>query len=511
MHGLFRLAGFLLASFSVALLLAPAGVRADNEAAALLAKHRAFVGWSDGDGTFTSWRLTMTIGSGETKSTTTEVRRGALYHDALGNGDLSSDEGYNGRFFWSSDQNGNAVTHYEDEARLDLSVNALFNEATSGLNGVSRGSGKVGNLSVDIVRVTPPSGFPIDLYIDSDGAYRRAVVATVARPIEIDIDKYFEASPGKKIIGLFHFGTGQPYEVVKLEPNIPVSDEELLPPSPRTNWDFKTTDSIAITVTKDSYVGGAVRLLASINGHEGLFLLDSGASVSLVFRPFADAVEGESVGASLVGGVGGGTVKTTKLRVKDISIGKNTLHNVILQTSYTRSKPDYDGILGYDLLARAIVEVDLVSKRLTILDPAHFTPTIQKGAAAFAIDLFTRSPRAHILVGNGIDVKPIFDTGNSFGVLLSERLRTTGKLIGTVTGYQPLFGIDGRTNGQAACSRIERMQVGPYRYENAQACFGDPSQFDENDGLLGFDFLKHFNWTFDYPHGRLILTPNGMN
>ena len=31
---------------------------------------------------------------------------------------------------------------------------------------------------------------------------------------------------------------------------------------------------------------------------------------------------------------------------------------------------------------------------------------------------------------------------------------------------------------------------------------------NKKGGLLGIDFLKHFNWTFDYPDGKLILTPN---
>ncbi|MBV8153385.1 MAG: hypothetical protein JOY98_03140 [Candidatus Eremiobacteraeota bacterium] len=29
-----------------------------------------------------------------------------------------------------------------------------------------------------------------------------------------------------------------------------------------------------------------------------------------------------------------------------------------------------------------------------------------------------------------------------------------------------------------------------------------------NYALLGFDFLKHFDYVFDYPHGRMFLTPN---
>jgi len=29
--------------------------------------------------------------------------------------------------------------------------------------------------------------------------------------------------------------------------------------------------------------------------------------------------------------------------------------------------------------------------------------------------------------------------------------------------------------------------------------------------LVGFDFLKHFDFVFDYPHGRMFLRPNKNN
>ncbi len=53
------------------------------------------------------------------------------------------------------------------------------------------------------------------------------------------------------------------------------------------------------------------------------------------------------------------------------------------------------------------------------------------------------------------------------------------------------------------------MKVGPYRYTLALTCFASASVFGETGGLIGFDFMRHFNWTFDYPEAKLVLTPNG--
>ena len=54
------------------------------------------------------------------------------------------------------------------------------------------------------------------------------------------------------------------------------------------------------------------------------------------------------------------------------------------------------------------------------------------------------------------------------------------------------------------CGILESLTIGPITYADQAACeWGFPS----NDVLLGYDFLKHFNYVFDYPHGRMFMTP----
>jgi hypothetical protein len=55
------------------------------------------------------------------------------------------------------------------------------------------------------------------------------------------------------------------------------------------------------------------------------------------------------------------------------------------------------------------------------------------------------------------------------------------------------------------CGNLESLAIGPITYAGQEAClWGFPSDF----ALLGFDFLKHFDYVFDYPHGRMFMTPN---
>jgi hypothetical protein len=55
------------------------------------------------------------------------------------------------------------------------------------------------------------------------------------------------------------------------------------------------------------------------------------------------------------------------------------------------------------------------------------------------------------------------------------------------------------------CSSLESLAIGPITYSEQEAC---GAALGSNDMLIGFDFLKRFDFVFDYPHGRIFLTPN---
>ena len=534
-----RLFAILLGALAFAL--APAGA-ADN-GDALLAKHRAFVGWTFGDGTLTSWRATTKwkpsasptpSGTPDPEATPApafvinSIRRGSLYHktQARENSPFSFDSGFTGRIFWRANQNGFVVTVLEDAAREAFTLNAIEDEAVSKLPGTARGNAKVGDTDVQIVRVQTGPGFPVDLYVDSEGAYRRAVVSpdVAENRTTIDIDKYIEVLPGKKVVGEYHYGRRGSYVVDKFEANAAVSDQDLIPPKPRATWTFGPPEPFPIELHRYTLVYGnsgasAILVRASVNGHEGTFILDSGSGGILLFGDFARSLNLEKLGASASSGVNGNFIRTDMVRIDSLKLGQNVLHNVIAEQSSGSGSPGEDGLIGYDVLANAIVDVELDADRMTIFDPAKYAPTVKKGAAAIPIDLSDFVPQIHITVGNGVDAFTIIDTGASLEVLLSEALRASGKVLGltgqiqvdrgvTMDDTQYLGGVDGTSAYPVPCTRLTHISVGPYPYENGRVCFGPERAFGAKGGLVGFDFLKHFNWTFDYPDGKLIFTPN---
>jgi hypothetical protein len=453
-----------------------------------------------------------------------ELRRGPIYRVTdIGTGELHYDEGFTGRVYWDSDYNANLVVHFEAQAREDGSLNAVFSDSVSSLPGTVRPSAKIDDASFDVVRVSVPAGYSVDLYVAANGAYRRAVIAPEndhARVV-LNIDSYVEALPGKRVIGTYHYGSRNPETLVKIEGNAAIADAELLPPKPKTYWTFSSDGTVPLTVTTHGDAGRSAQVQAAINGHEGTFLVDSGSSGTLLFGNFAEKLGLETVAPGGGSGVNGGHITASWVKVKELKLGGNVLHDVLVQKTKQVDNEGLDGILGFDVLAHALIDVDLPAGKMTILDPTKFAPTVGKGAVAFPVDLATRQPVVHVTIGNGVDAEPMFDTGDSFLVLLSDELRSSGKIVALQSTIQldgmqfdtkqVFVGVDGTGAYEVPCARINLISVGPYRYENSRVCFGSPRVFGANGGLIGFDFLRHFNWTFDYPDGKVILTPNGAN
>jgi len=490
--------------------------RADDDP---LATHRQFVGWSFGDGTFRDMRLTIARKTVEKRDDAEETVEAVIseahvlarYRSRSERPESStqSESGFDGGLYWAASING-YVSRFSPATALsksNLALNEILDEAAAQHVGTARPPAKIGDEDVQVVRVSPERTFPIDLYIDARGAYRRAVIDPDAKtPLTVDIEGYLDVLPGKKIVSKYRVGRSS-FEVTKAEPNAGLTAAELRPPAPYPVWTFGG-DTVPFQIASSHGGGRAVHVLVSLDGHEGRFILDSGASSILLFSPFGESIGAEKVGTTSYIGINGRRTKSDLLRIKELKIGASALHNVVVEATSLRGLGGADGLLGYDVLATSIVEVDLKSQKLTINDPASYTPKPGEHAAAFPVN---RRPFTQVQLPEGANATAVLDTGNDYGVMLSDELRASGRLVTLRANSERFTGADGSGDVALQCVRISRMLVGPYPYENASTCFGSPAAFGASGGLIGFDFLRHFNWTFDYPHGRFILTPNGLN
>jgi predicted aspartyl protease len=520
---------------SLGLSLAPGAGRAEMlavaspGAAAIIDRHMAYVGHPDGLVLTYRFEPPAPKSTPQPKanaepepafpSTVTTYRRGALYRTLTARRGISLQDGFTGRAFWSANQNGYTVVNYEVAARRMLTENIIDGNLFTDVDATLRRTDTIDGVAVDVVRITSQNGLPADIAFDrSTGAYVQIVVdpddASDARYVE-RVDGYTEAGGGVRVPRGFHFGaTNKGGDYVLTDHTVrAVTNEDLRGPVPTATWSFASTDPIPIDVVSLNNPWGlgpgpgAVHIRATIGGQKGTFLLDSGAAAIIFRKTFADKIKYTKLGRTGFVGINGSGISANYVKLNDpIEVGPNKLTGVIATvTEASSGTSDVDGVFGYDFLAGAIVDVDTAKSTIRILDPSAVEPVVGQGAYAFTVNLADRTPEI-VLKAAGVPAHVTFDTGNSSWVMLSDVLASSGKIVALPHGREYFVGADGEMS--ASCSRLKLVEVGPYRYENADTCFA-PRVFGKDGGLVGFDFLKHFNWTFDYVESKLVLTPNG--
>ncbi|HEY0383473.1 MAG TPA: aspartyl protease family protein [Candidatus Elarobacter sp.] len=497
------------AVFALVAALVPHGARAADDAAALLAKHKAYAGWQAGDGAITTLRESGTVTfDGRVVATLREVQRGPLFRRAYVRPARVLEAGFTGRVLWSSNQNGFTVQTVGEAARYAYSESALFGEGLTSLAGTVVRSETIDGTPVTWVRVAPEVGVVVELAIDpATGALKRAVLDPSGKyETRLDVLAYTDVGGGKRVTSSWRYtGEKSVHTYTTIEANKPVTDDELHPPKQTATWAFDpAVATVPVELTKSRIFVDAV-----VNGVRGKFILDTGAAGIAFTDSFARRAGAKRVGQTEIVGIGGGATANL-YRVDTIAFGANVLHDVVVFTGLDERGPsesDVVGLIGFDLLAGAIVELSLDDKTLRIMDPAKVQPDASKGFMV-RVDLGDGTPRVAMTVAGRVPVLATLDSGNPLHVLFSQSLVSRDRVSffsdpGSLASQLQYYGVNG--SEIARCGQLQSLELGPIVYRPVPAC-ASPSQA-HNDVLVGLDFLRAFNVVFDYPDGYLLMIP----
>jgi predicted aspartyl protease len=466
----------------------------------VLQRNKAFNGWAFGDAAMQGLRLTGTIGERQI----VDLRRGVLWRRNVTNttSGLSYALGFTGQRFWYSNENGFTVPLVGEGAASQVAVEMVMNAALPLLHGTLRPSATVAGVRTDVVRLEVPNGTPLDAYIEpQSGRLVRAVIDPGGRDTVMDVLGYAELE-GKKVVAKWRVGRTT-VEMTKVE-HATIADAYFRPPSPSAQWTFGPPAPLPISVTPSRIV-----IEAFVNGAKGRFMLDSGASGIALNSDFADRARPKGLATQTSYGVNG-EIRTSLARADTIQVGPHILRNVVVSTGVNvhGRREDFDGLLGFDFLAGALVDVDLAKQTMTIFDPAKYDVTA--GGAVVLADLTGGSPAVPVTLDGRVKANMVLDTGDPMAVIASDKLYGPGKVTMRVEGYTNLAGAGGDSQDTAACGHSSSIELGAIRYENVPICFAKNNAiFGSDRGVIGLDFLKHFNLTFDYPNSKLYLTSNG--
>ncbi len=344
------------------------------------------------------------------------------------------------------------------------------------------------------------------------------------------VNSYYQESIS--FVGLLEKDSIKMPQKINLNTGFPLSSysfksiEKVLRPS---NW-FKKPDYQAVGVSYNTEISpkievrktasGNLFIKPKIQGKEvGWFLFDTGAGISLIEH---DAIKGLNlhvVGKQIVGGIGGRSRENEVIAVENISIGPLTIDKLNFieskktLTEISNSKASkilgepVMGVLGWDILLRSIVEMDMKNGLLSIynadnyeIDKKYLEKLFLHWNVPYVLATFEGDKKGYFLIDSGAGNKgPIF---HSMAVdrldLLSNRKTESGKVTGA--------------GGEAdvEIGTLAWFQVGGYRTNNITSLFlqGDDGEADLfTDGFLGGKAIQSRIIAFDYANNKIGFIP----
>jgi hypothetical protein len=269
-------------------------------------------------------------------------------------------------------------------------------------------------------------------------------------------------------------------------------------------------------------VNNLVFVSARVGNSEPLsFILDTGASATVLNRTVAERL-GLDLQASQDARTGGGSVQTASAAGITLSVGNVSLPNVTivaidltgLNTGLGRP---VDGILGYDIFRRYVVEIDYAAATLRLHDPAEYRYAGEGDMVTIFVE--DQIPFVQVQVlrpsGGAADAKVEFDTGQTGAMTLVEPYVDTHHL---VAAQQPTLRIrpgailSGRVTAEVV--RTAGFRLGQFLMKNPVVTVAPDAEgagvSGETVGLLGGEALRRFTVIVDYSRSRIILEANAQ-
>ncbi len=246
-----------------------------------------------------------------------------------------------------------------------------------------------------------------------------------------------------------------------------------------------------------------------------LFLLDSGAAATILNRSLAKDLDLEITEGMQALGVGGtevfGACQIDSLDIDGFSIQNLKIYSGALDSLSAALGVDIQGILGYDLFARAVIKLDIRASLMTLIEPTNFKysgeGSVLKGEITGGL--------MHIEATLDEQWTGTFrvDTGAAGAIHLHSPFVNRN---GLVEAYAPhiemnTMGAGGTT--PTFFTRANKFDLGGYRFDRPIVTLqtsetGGALAMRDSIGTIGNDVWSRFTVYFDYPRKRVILEPN---
>lgn len=418
--------------------------------------------------------------------------------------------GYDGHTVWLRDHTGlGRVARLEDADQLELVhwiLSGFWLEAPT--LRVGKAEGGTGALRLRF------EGSPLRalLSFDAEGLPAELVLEGGSNPKRWTFGDYREVN-GRRLAHRWTVNEEGFEDVYRIESFAPSTREaatafrpELTPPA---DVRFDTEVAAELQVTRMTSGHLLVEPLIEDTSF-GAFIFDTGAGITVLDKKVADELLLEVLGTTVAVGVAGAAT-TSFRRGERFQLGPVTIENPIygdLDLSFMPSSgPKIAGIVGYDLFARCVVELEVATARISLHDPATYT--LAKGQW-----------QELLLDGNDVcayaryegERQGLFrlDTGDTDTVTFhAPTVRRFELLKGREVRANQSSGVGGSASAPEGV--LQWFELAGHRFELPRVQFSQATSgaFTDvyTDGNIGQAFLKPFKIVLDYPHDRIAFVP----
>ena len=171
-------------------------------------------------------------------------------------------------------------------------------------------------------------------------------------------------------------GQVQEFSITKYESN-PVIEVAFFDPPAETKKDYRFTNGSSAENTPFKFSGGHIYMPVTVNCKERYWVLDTGASMSVIGSKFAKELGLETMG-NMKGGASNSTVDIQfatlpPFSVKGIEFDAQQIAVIDMEPLNKLINIQIDGILGFDFLSRFVTKVDYAHELLSFYDPKTFS------------------------------------------------------------------------------------------------------------------------------------------
>jgi predicted aspartyl protease len=243
----------------------------------------------------------------------------------------------------------------------------------------------------------------------------------------------------------------------------------------------------------------------------GWFIFDTGAGINCISTSVAERLGAEPFGEITALGVGGRTT-CSFWRIGSLELGPLTVEEPLfmgLDLAFL-SEPfgvEVAGILGFEFLARCVVELDVEAPSIALFDPAGYA--LPDGGRWEEALLYGRHPCVRATYEGHAGVFKI-DTGAAGDEVTLHYAEASGLDLGARATQSSQSGGVGGTVA-VRTGPLADFVLGGHTFEAVEASFAleDRGAFADayTAGTIGGKLLAPFRLTFDYPRTRFGFVP----